>query len=355
MKIYLYLIAVFVLFASFVSAEEGALLHVKSTKLYDTSWTNPSDGSTPTLTAWKLKVTLDDDYVFETYHTIIPDQTNPKALVKPHDTLQIIQEAYHDTNPTFSWFRVLNTTTGQELELTGLARQPKPTTEPNTPAVLGLQKKQISDNKWLLTFFINNLKSLLETEMTEIYTTFEVDSERYHGYYEGMPLTFIEEHPDDIDAFGRNRKSLVFFNPILNAEVTFKSKWMGGIDHCLVENVLVDKKVIRTRFGSEGGNIVVGDWTVQINLNDGGLFIFQGSAPKHGTEKSANGKLIFVVPSEIDNMFWVGDTIELIEDPAPNPIQSQYRTQYQIKNLRSGNIYQSSGEIRYLNGYPSSS
>jgi hypothetical protein len=337
MNFYLYLICVFTICLSFVSAEEGAPLLVKSTKLYDTSWDNPSDGTSPTLKFWKLKITLYDDCVFETNHKNFPEHTDPMTLFNPDDTLQILQEAYIDNNPACSWFRVLNVTKGQEFELTGLARKPKPMIESDTPFVKSLLKKQISDNKWSLTFCIKNLKSLLKTEMTEFYTTIEVDSEKYHGYYEEMPLTFIEEQAEEMDEFGKIRTSLVFLDPKLNAEITFKSKWLGGTNIFVVENVDVNIYSWGTRVGAMA-------WIIHIQLNDGEIFKLHG---KHDPFSSKKG----IPCSVVENLFRVGDKVELMEEPTSDPAQSEYQTTYKVKNLRTGDVHLFSGDIRFLNGY----
>lgn len=332
------IIATFLLTLSTLSAEEGAPLQVKSTALYDTTWTNPSDGSYPSLVDWKLKVVIDDGYVFQTKQADFLAPIDPRTLVQTGDILQIIEEAYDLSDPSNSWFRILNVTTEKEFELTGLTHKPKPIIDPHTPVLQGFTKQQLSENKWSLSFYVNNLNTLLKTEMSKIYTTIEVASDKFHGFYEGMPLTFIQEQADEVDSFGKMRKNLVFFSSDLNEEVILKSKWMGGTNLFTVKRVVTDKHYRET----PTRGIIVTSWTIYIYMEDDELFIHSETAHPHTNIRDA----------EVENKFRVGDTVELQEEPAIDDNNNQYQTNFILKNQRSGHWYPSRGSIRYLNGYP---
>lgn len=313
---------------------------VQKISLSDTSWTNPSDGSTPTLERWKMQITIEDGHKFELVDAAFQQKVDPRDLFHLGDTIEILEEGYSEETLEFSWFKILNVTSGKNYDFWGLVYKPKPIVEPNTQTISHIKKWKNSEENWELSFFVENLISYIPP-FTKIYVKTLVDNEKYHGYYNGMPLKFLKDLGDEADSQGRYRKNLSFFHPITNSEVTLHSTWMGGPSEMNLADVNIST---RNLWYHPQTNIAFAyGWTIVLTLDDGDKLILSVDVQSWLSWKRVD---------EIHNYFRKGDKVKLIEEKNPPSIHyDNFESVYQVHNTRNGVTQVFTGPAKFLNGY----
>lgn len=281
---------------------------VDQVTITNTSWTNPSDGSFPTLTDWKLRIVLDDEREFVTTYQYNPSHASIHGTIKVGDKVRITKEAFNYGNPDQSWFHMEIQSNGKEIDFEGKAFQEKPDISmyhaDDIFKIRDLLMKKERD-QWLLSFYVKN-----------IHTTIQVPSERYQDYYEGLPLVFLEQESEELLENGKFRLILSFFHPVLMQPITLISDLMGGP----VELKIIKSESSEYVFHWEENRQATGPsrnvpylqtWTTTLLLEDGEELILKGQATSIHELKYQNkwGGIKDPISEDVAARYKVGDKV----------------------------------------------
>lgn len=322
-------------------------LTVQQVKIFDTTWTNPSDGSFPILTEWKMKIILEDQNEF---WTTSRDNayTDVHTRIKEGDTVLITKETYIYNQPEQSWFHVRNLSNGNEFDFIGKAFQTKPEiTSYKTEDVFNIRDlliKKIND-KWFLSFYVKN-----------IHTTVEIPSDKYHDYYEGMPLIFLNQEKQEFAENNKYRLHLRFFHPILQQDITVVSDVMDGP----LELMIINSESFGYTFhevrnpngsGPSSRTPYLQTWTTKLVLEDGQELILNGHAGYELRYQNKWGGFREPTSSEVDVSTWykAGDRILITNESESQDINQRKNNigDFTIINLNNKRTHTLQGILRY--------
>lgn len=329
-------LTIFTLFTSHLLSANTDIYQINEVAISEARWSQPTDGSDPEIIAWKLKIKIDDGHEFVTSNQELTTAVNPKKIFRQGDLVQILKESNFYDNPNKSWFRINNLTSSIEMDFSGISRTPQPDIGSKNVFLVEAPLLKKSENGWLLGFYINN-----------IHTTFSVDTDKYHDYYQGLPLLLIGKPFHEFDDLGRHRIKQCYFHPIRQKDIELTSEWMGGTWELMVEKHNTTDKLWSI---NPIGSSELLSWTTRITLEDGQEYTFFGNE-RFGVFTRSLGYREERDPKVDGYLFRNGDCIVFIKEyPAPNEnMQKEYRTKFRILNTRTQTEYDIEGPIRQMN------
>jgi len=331
------------------SAETEHIVH--QVKIYDANWTNPTDGSFPVLTDWKMKIVLEDQLEFLT--TLNENYRNIDAysLVKAGDKIIVTKETFMYETPEQSWFHMVNLTNGYEIDVQGKAFQSKPDIDSYQAEeifiIRDLFMKKIGD-KWTLCFYVKN-----------IHTTIDISSDKYHDYYEGLPLVFLGQEEQELVENNKLRLHLNFFHPILNQPITLVSDLMGGP----IELKIIKSETSLQNF-EEGYRLDRGGparrpkwlthWQTHLVLEDGQELVLNGIDVDHNYLYVGRWGGHYVPEgADATQLYMVGHTIRITMETESNDVSNRknHIGDFTITNLDNNQSHIMQGKLRYSSFY----
>jgi len=320
-KLYVIIAAFFSLVSVLLHAEEWKTSEVKEITISEAEWTQPKDGSKPEIISWNLKVSLDNGQELFTSSKEQNPKTDIYAFFNRGDRITLLKESYFLNEANQSWFHVNNQTTNQESVLKGPSRQEKPDLG-DYEDIFYIKHPILSqeNGNWFLSFHIK-----------DIYTTIEVDSEKFHDFYEGLPLKYMGvSDEEEYNVIGKRRSTLYFYHPIKDEQIALNSNWRGG-----PQSLTIDK--VDTIQHSWGWSGAIKYWDYIITLSDGTELLFE-AAPK---------------TYENSGLFQKNDTLYFMNEMVSKNSEEfkRFKGSFLIFNSRTGLNHYLKGTVRWLDEF----
>lgn len=252
------------LYSAILFCDESSSNYIIKRSFSNVQWEVHSDGSDPSIKAWDVEITLDDDQKLYTSHYEQKQISNPKEYFSTGTKFSILKESYLFNDPKQSWF-LLKDQYGTELIMKGPAKQQKPSFETNDHVA---QLFRVSFEKIDETGFI---KFCISNEIADETYHVEVNSDKFTDYYEGMPILILNKN-EEVNQWGQIRYHLTLYNPLTQREISTISDWIGGIvKKQKVTHVINDQNIVIAWHG-DGDDPYLSTWNLSITVEDGSTF-----------------------------------------------------------------------------------
>jgi len=199
--------------------------YVKDTVFSHVKWSQPDDGTSPRLLSWAMKLFLEEGASLNMTQSEVAADANPWEFFKKGEEIHIMDEEFFPYDINQSWYRVKVEHTGEEYDLWGNAgkiKQPDPVAEGDLVLEKAYVLSHESDGKsgYELRFHFG-----------DTYYKLPVQSDKYHGFYTGMPIFNPVEIISNEDGTGRYSKKLYFSTKNTDERLTAESPVMKSVLH----------------------------------------------------------------------------------------------------------------------------
>lgn len=195
---------------------------VSNLKIKNAKWHVSSEGTPPELLSYDIEFLLDPTHSF---YTALKQETFGSPLstdiIKVGDDIQILREGFMLDKEGMSWLNIYHQQSGIKLEGTGQSIKAK--TEGPEGSI------KIQD----VTYECGKVVFKLEDSYVEV----PVDSEKYHGYYNNMPMILLGRSTTLEDEVGQYNYVFLLENPETGQEITAMSLPINERTHVSLKNI----------------------------------------------------------------------------------------------------------------------
>lgn len=343
---------------SFIEKPLSCQATVVDYNISEVVWTQPKDGTLPKIIKWQGTILLEDgDALTFNEKEVDPNKYYPLFLATG-DLIEITNEGPHPENPKRAYYLIKIPQTDKEIEVQGPSGKLKDIyriKKPNTFVEIDVHgssgKVKISvmaesgeiplEKVHLLWNQANDGKMRQEVRffIRGTYLILPITSERYHGFYTGMPVQILDEQVVDVknDPFNRYQKSVTFQLYETGQQFTAFSPLLSDQNPHVAEISYTDQHWVFNEYQQIS---VLQTWKMHITLDNGLALIVNccdGVVPNtkqkaYRYTEGTHGRGI--IPPYVEDEVHVGDEIELKEWPA-----SSTHSYYTVRDLETGYFY----------------